>query len=225
MDEYEEKGVPSYPLLITAAAATPVAMFLAAGGVTYSWLWFITGLIVLLFAIGSLVTRSMHPVVLSRRWGRDPLRPWEKNLLLSALLLYPVTAAVGAGDMARGWSVLPGWVIIIGIFLITAGYVLIIQAFQADAPHAFEHYGEDPREDGDRGAYDILRYPAALGAMMIGLSLPFLTFSAFALIPAGLQAAVLIGYVIREDNWRFNEYEWYYEYTRKTPYRMFPFIW
>jgi protein-S-isoprenylcysteine O-methyltransferase Ste14 len=225
MDAHEERGLPAYPLTIATTAATPAAMFLAAGGIAYSWLWLIAGIIVLLFVIGSLVTRSMHPAVLSRRWGRNPLRPWEKNLLLPALLLYPVTAAVGAGDMAHGGSALPSWVVIAGFFLIVAGYVLIIQAFQADAPHALEHYGESPRENGDRGAYDILRHPVALGAMMIGLSLPLLLYSAFALIPAGLQAAVLIGYVVREDDWRFHEYEWYYEYTRKTPYRMFPFIW
>lgn len=222
----EENGIPAYPLIAGACVLALAALFLAAGSLTIPWLWLIAALMALLFGIGTVVIRSMHPAVLSRRWGRDILRGWEKSLLIPALLLYPVTIAVGSADLVRAhWSSLPGWTLIFGFFLIATGYVLIIQALQADAPHAPEHYGEQPREDGDRGAYDILRHPVSLGGILIGLSLPFLLYSAVAFIPAGFQTILLIAYVSREDNWRFHEYEWYYEYTRKTPYRLIPFIW
>ena len=225
MEEYEEKGIPVYPTLIASCAAT-IAALLIAGGLGTPWLWFVAGLIAMLFAIGSLVVRSMHREVMSRRWGLDILRGWEKTLLIPALVLYPASAALGAADMTRGlWSMMPSWTLIVGFFLLATGYVLVIQALQADAPHAPQHYGEQPRPDADKGAYDILRHPIALGAILLGLSLPFLLHSAVALIPAGLQTILLVAYVSREDNWRFHEYEWYYEYTRKTPYRLIPLIW
>lgn len=222
----EEKGTPVFPLLIGVCAATIIAVFIAAGSLSYAGLWLFVLLLIMLFAIGSLVIRSMHPIVLSRQWGRDLLRSWEKSLLIPALILYPATAALAAADQVRGhWSTMPGWTIIFGFFFIASGYVLIIQALQADAPHAYEHYGEPAREEGEAGAYDILRYPIVLGAILIGLSFPFLLNSALAFIPVGLQILLLITYVAREDNWRFHEYEWFYEYTRKTPYRILPFIW
>ena len=130
MEEYEEKGIPVYPTLIASCAAT-IAALLIAGVLGTPWLWFVAGLIAMLFAIGSLVVRSMHREVMSRRWGLDILRGWEKTLLIPALVLYPASAALGAADLTRGqWSMMPSWTLIVGFFLLATGYVLVIQALQ-----------------------------------------------------------------------------------------------
>jgi protein-S-isoprenylcysteine O-methyltransferase Ste14 len=77
----------------------------------------------------------------------------------------------------------------------------------------------------ERGPYDVVRHPVMLSVLLAGISIPLFMGSGIGFIPVGVMLAAVIARVAAEDDWRFNNYEWFYDYTKEVSYRLIPFIW
>lgn len=95
-----------------------------------------------------------------------------------------------------------------------------------------EHFEQFVRIQSDRqhrvvttGPYRLIRHPGYLAAILGALAGPLLFGSAWASIPAGLMAILLVWRTFREDLTLRNELEGYTQYCAQTPSRLIPFVW
>jgi protein-S-isoprenylcysteine O-methyltransferase Ste14 len=75
------------------------------------------------------------------------------------------------------------------------------------------------------GPYKIVRHPGYLAGILFIFSIPFYLGSLFTFIPAGIYSLLMITRTWLEDITLQKELTGYFEYTKKTKYRLFPFIW
>ncbi len=183
-------------------------------------------LVINLLSLGAeaLVLRHTHPAVLRR--SLDAVNTWDRSMVALMVLGAVASAALSAYDAnVLKASPLPVWTFILGVVLMMSGFLVAGQSAMAKAPHAADKYGEEAGECHERGSYETVRHPFMLSALLGGLSIPLFLGSGLGFAPLALFLVALLVRTAREDDWRFNEYEWYYDYMKEVPYRLIPFIW
>ena len=132
-------------------------------------------------------------------------------------------------DISYGTYTLPEWCAILGMILLVTGNYVLIAALVAKPRHGEIEYGEKPGKPDNtisiHGPYDVVRHPINLAAFLIAIALPLLLGSAWAFIAAGVAVVFIITQAVTIENFRFEHYTWYYDYTKKVPYMIFPVIW
>ncbi len=146
-----------------------------------------------------------------------------------SIVFMGVALIVGAIDIMNGTFLLPGWTVALGLLLLFSGNYLAITSLFADPRHGLEEYGETPSEEkgvfGTHGPYDVVRHPMNLAGFLLAISIPLFLGSAYAFIPALFAIIAIIVQAVVVENYRFENYTWYYDYTKKVPYMIFPVIW
>lgn len=215
-----ERRMAIYPLFAIAVAAVAVAsLFLWIGGLMFFLI------VAVAFVAETLVLRFTRREALRRSL---PMEHWWEGLLLPLMVfLTAVSAALSVYDvLVLHVSVMQSFLTMMaGVILLMSGMLVAIQSLRAQPPHGLEKYGEEPREGMERGPYEVVRHPMMLAILLAGLSIPLFMGSAIGFIPAGLFAVAVIVRTAAEDDWRFNNYEWYYDYTKEVSYKLIPFIW
>lgn len=143
------------------------------------------------------------------------------------IIMFCITIITGIVDLIYGSFHLPYYGLIIGIVLLASGNYIMISALSSKPKHVTQEYGEeiDKSENVTLGPYEIIRHPNNLACFIMIFSLPLILGSSLAFIPAGITAILLIVQAVTIDNYRFEEYKWYYDYTLEVPYMMIPVIW
>lgn len=172
----------------------------------------------------ALVLRRGRPAVLRR--CLDPVNSWDRIPVLGMAVGAVASAALSAYDATiLHASPLPVWTFLLGVVLLMTGFLVAAQSAMAKPPHAADKYGEEEGRGHERGSYETVRQPFMLAALLGGLSIPLFLGSGIGFIPLALFLVCLFARTSQEDNFRFNEYEWYYDYMKEVPYRLIPFIW
>jgi protein-S-isoprenylcysteine O-methyltransferase Ste14 len=172
----------------------------------------------------TLVLKFTRPVVLRRKIALENW--WDRVLIPVIALLALAVVALSVYDVASAKiSILPGWTFLLGIVVLTSAHLTLIQSVKAQPPHAMDKYGEAMDVKADRGPYDIVRHPAMLAVILGALAIPLIIGSGIGFVPAGLLLIAVVARVAMEDDWRFNNYDWYYDYTKEVSFRLVPFIW
>lgn len=215
-----EKRMAIYPLyVIGVAGVTASAAFMGLDGLLFVLLLLVA------FVMESLVLRYSKPAVLKRSL---PLVHWWERLLPPLMVVFAVATAVVSVLDILVWkvSVIFSFLTMMGGAVLLMSAVLItIQSLRAQSPHGEEKYGEVPKEGSERGPYEVVRHPMMLSVMLGGLSIPLFLGSGIGFISAALLAATVVARTAAEDEWRFNNYDWFYDYTKEVSYRLIPFIW
>lgn len=215
-----EKRMAIYPLYVIGVVAVAAsAAFMGMDGFLFVML------LAVAFVMESLVLRYSKPTVLKRSLQLDHW--WEMLLPPLMVVLAAATSVLSVLDiMVWKASIIFSFLTMTGGAVLLMSAVLItIQSLRAQPPHGQEKYGEAPKEGSERGPYEVVRHPMMLSVLLGGLSIPLFLGSGIGFIPAALLAATVIARTAAEDEWRFNNYEWFYDYTKEVSYRLIPFIW
>lgn len=214
-----EKGVNACLVFaVTLAAVSAASLFIWPLGLMLCLMN------VFAFGVEMLILRFTRPVILKRKIPLD--KWWDKFLTPLVALAAIASAVLSVYDViSMRITVLPAWCFFLGVVLLLSAYVILAQSLKSNAPHGREKYGEEPAEGGERGPYDVIRHPVMLAVLLGGIAMPLVIGSGIGFAPVGLLLAALIIRVAVEDDWRFNNYEWFYDYTKEVSYRLIPFIW
>lgn len=206
------------------------AILLAAAG-RWDWLmgWVYMAMYGALAAVAVLVVPLDTGLVEERTRMHEGVKEWDKWLAGIGSLFYPLAILIVAGLDARfGWSPrLPLWVQIAGLGVAAAGSL-----FSTWASAVNRFYSRFVRIQTERGhvvitdgPYRIIRQPGYLGQILFSLASPPALGSLWALIPAGLFAALLVVRTALEDRTLQDELAGYQEYARRVRRRLLPFVW
>ena len=204
-------------VIITAGVSAIVGLVVSMFSY-FSLLAFIT---VVLFTIGELaIIYFMRRYVLHRK---------QNIFAIISIALIGVIYISALIDLNFGSYALPAWCSWLGIILFFSGDYLLITSLTAIPRHAKEEYAEkvEPEEHAIsiHGPYDVVRHPINLAGILLAFAIPLMLGSALAFIASGIASIFIIIHAVTVENYRFENYTWYYDYTKKVPYMVFPVIW
>ena len=183
------------------------------------------------YLISIIVQYKLCPELLVHRLKlkREGSKLWDEILMrisnLTALIAIPAVAGLDIGRFH--WSSLTIHYIIIGFVLNIISTFLLNLAMITNP-----HFEPTVRIQKDRdhkvitsGPYKIVRHPGYLAGILFIFSIPFYLGSLFTFIPVGIYFLLMVTRTWLEDITLQKELTGYFEYTKKTKYRLFPFVW
>jgi protein-S-isoprenylcysteine O-methyltransferase Ste14 len=228
----ERRTRPLSAVIKVAVSAAYIALvFLAAGTVRWTALWVLLGFYFLTTGGWMLWLRRRDPGLLKERMtgGTKPgIKSWDRAIIraYSVLLMAMLLLAPLDGVRFR-WSRVPlvfQGLALLGLF---AAWSLVIWAFRVNAFLA--EYVRIQTERGHAvcttGPYRFVRHPMYVAVIVTILLVPVLLGSLYALIPAGLIAALFVLRTALEDRTLRAELSGYEEYARTVRWRLVPGIW
>ena len=211
------KANAAFTILIIVAVCI-IAIFVVTGFNSFS---FLLAAAVLVFAFGEFaLIYFMKRQVISRK---------QNIFVIISIALMGLVFIVAIADYNFGTNSLPPWCVILGIVIFFFGNYLFMSSLLASPPHSEVEYGEKAENknltSSTHGPYDVIRHPVDLASISLAFALPLMLGSAWALIASGAATIFIIIHAVTIENYRFENYEWYYDYTKKVPYMLIPVIW
>jgi protein-S-isoprenylcysteine O-methyltransferase Ste14 len=206
-----------------------MALFLAAGRLSWTWGWTFLGMCLASALINSYFMLRTSPETIVERGQPKEMRSWDKVVAglgsLSQFLALPVVAGL---DVRFGWGKAPGigWHIAgavgfaagLGLF----GWAMITNAYFSTAVRIQTDRGQTVCRVGP---YRVVRHPGYLGFITQSVAIPLLLGSWWALVPGGLAVALVVIRTWLEDRTLQDELSGYREYAGEVRHRLIPGVW
>jgi protein-S-isoprenylcysteine O-methyltransferase Ste14 len=205
-------------------------LFGAAGRLDWARGWIFAALFIVGMGVMGVVVKRVNPDLLEARakWRRKDTKPFDKVFLAVFLPLSTIHPAIAALDAVRfGWSEMAGWWMWVGIALFLPAMVLMGWSMVAN-----RHAETTVRIQTDRehkvvnhGPYRYVRHPMYVGAIVMYLASALILGSEWALVVAGMIAALFVWRTALEDRTLRRELAGYEEFATQTRYRLVPGVW
>lgn len=181
---------------------------------------------------GLVVVSVMNPELINQRgkWRKiKDTKKWDRMITpFFGIFGYYVVMYVSGLDVGRNHSAHLGIVFfILGVTGYIFGTALLYWAMIVN-----RHFEVTVRIQNDRnhtvisdGPYTIVRHPGYVGAILFTLSTPFIVGSAWGVIPAVIAVLFLVLRTWLEDKTLCKELDGYKYYSKRTKYRLLPWIW
>jgi protein-S-isoprenylcysteine O-methyltransferase Ste14 len=204
-------------------------LFISAGRIDYfqGWIYLLINFISTLMNV---LTIQSNPELMSERTKPgEGTKSWDKLILGSSFLVFVSTIVLAGLDSGRyRWSPQLHWSIYaLGILLMISGQIIFLLARSEN--RLFSTVVRIQRERGqtvcDSGLYGVIRHRGYSGMMISTIGLPFVLGSIWSAVPSFVSMILLCMRTFLEDKTLENELDGYVEYTKKTPYKLIPWIW
>lgn len=217
--------------LIIVVLVAPFIPMIISGQWSWWQAWAYALVSILAFVVSRIIVNRVHPDLIQERarfLNAKDTKSWDK-LLAPLLGLGTILILVVAGlDKYYDWTSASSLTInLIALFGIIFGY-----SFSSWALVENRFFSGTVRIQTERGhhvistgPYRIVRHPGYAGGLFGYIFIPLLLNSVWAFIPAILLGIVMVIRTALEDRTLQAELPGYKEYTRKTRYRLLPWIW
>jgi protein-S-isoprenylcysteine O-methyltransferase Ste14 len=209
-----------------------VALCLFGTAGTISWIngWiFMIAYVLVLITLTGVVFHSSPELVRERMEASHKAKSWDRVFVPLLAMVLPLLAVILAGlDHRYGWTHDFGTLaIIISLTVMLMGNAITLWAMREN-----RFFSSHVRIQSDRGHYVItsgpyrwIRHPGYTGSIMFNVAAPVLLGS-FPALAVGIFFTLLMATrTVLEDATLRNELPGYDDYTKKTRWRLFPFIW
>jgi protein-S-isoprenylcysteine O-methyltransferase Ste14 len=209
-------------------AAWLVVPFVLARSATWPAGWFHLGAVVVGSTAESLFVARRNPRLKARRKQIGAgTKAWDLAWNVAYWPLMASIAVVGGLQHGTGGRSLPAWAWPAGLAVVASGFV-----FSAWAMGTNPHFEGTVRIQADAdhrvfegGPYRHVRHPGYLGLVLWALGTPLLLRSTWSIGAAVAAAAWIVLRTALEDATLKRELPGYDDYTRRTRYRLVPWIW
>lgn len=206
-----------------------IVIFISAGRIAY-WQGLVYVAIGLIMLLLNLTVLSIdHQLLKERSKPGEGAKKWDKTILgLSFLASISMYIIAGLDSGRYHWSGEFHWSIyLLGIILTIAGQLLFLIAQKQNRFFSSTVRIQTDREHVvcETGLYRVVRHPAYLGSIIQSAGFPLLFGSIWSIIPVFVLIVLFITRTWLEDKTLKNELKGYPEYTKKTRYRIVPYVW
>jgi protein-S-isoprenylcysteine O-methyltransferase Ste14 len=176
------------------------------------------------------VLKKKDPGLIEERQHAKPnVKSWDKVITnLFGVVFIPLILVISGLDQRFSWT--NSFPLLLQILAAGIGVLGFLLVFWGMASNTY--FSSYVRIQDDRGhttitagPYRYVRHPGYLGMIVSALMIPLVLASWWALIPAGIGAALVILRTSLEDQTLQEELEGYKEFTQRTRYRLIPGIW
>jgi len=214
---------------ISGALVFFIILFISAGRIDYwqGWVYVIIGLIMAI--LNYTLLKPDSDLLLERSRPGIGIKNWDKTILGLSLLMTVTMYIIAGLDSGRYlWSPDFHWILtVLGIILTLSGQFLFLLAQKQNKFFSSTVRIQKEREHTviDTGLYKTVRHPAYMGSVIQLAGFPLLFGSLWSIIPVSLLVILHAIRTFLEDRTLKKELAGYLEYSHKTRYRIFPFIW
>jgi protein-S-isoprenylcysteine O-methyltransferase Ste14 len=205
-----------------------ILVFVPAGTLAYWRGW----LFVIVFALSTnaigVYLACNDPALLERRMKVGPqaeTRPIQKILITLAFVAFFALPAVSALDHRLGWSDVPGWVSVIGAFLVVLGLMVNLLVFRENSFGASTIEKMEGQRVISTGPYGLVRHPMYVGVLIMLLGVPLTLGSYWGLLFLVFNVPLLVLRILDEEAMLRRELDGYAEYAQRVRYRLMPGVW
>ena len=209
-----------------------VVFFAAAGRLDLprAWFYIILTLLSQTFIFVLILTRFPEMVeVVNARGEMKMVKLWDKLFALfyalATMILMPLIAGLDVGRY--NFSYLNVWWMVPGVIFFLFSMFLAEWALMENK--YFELGVRIQKERGQKvvttGPYAIVRHPGYIAFIFLYFSFPLIVGSFWALFASLFTALLIVIRTALEDATLQKELDGYVEYTKKTKFRLIPFIW
>ena len=202
-----------------------ILIFLPAGTFSYPGGWLLMGLLFIPMLFAGIIMMIKNPALLKHRLiAKETQKEQEKVIFLSAALFILGFLVSGLG-VRFSIGALPKGVILSGVIIFLAGYILYGEALRENAYLSRTISILKDQKVIDTGLYSVVRHPMYLSALTLFKTMPlilgsFLGFLIFLLFPFIFVKRIKLEEAFLEKN-----LDGYIEYKQKVKYRLIPFVW
>lgn len=206
-----------------------VILFISAGTLDFPRGWLFFGITIVYILTSNIVLAVKNPELVNARGERKKdTKPFDRIILPFYMLSIFATLIVAGLDAGRfNWTPLHVWWIGPGISILLFSSVLVNLAI-----HTNIHFESTVRIQTDRdhrvisnGPYAVIRHPGYAAGILWIVSIPMITGSLTAFIPALGSALCVVVRTVLEDRTLKAELAGYREYSEKVRYRLVPLLW
>jgi protein-S-isoprenylcysteine O-methyltransferase Ste14 len=204
-------------------------LFICAGRINYMQAWIFLFINILSTLMNYFTIHKNSELMNERSNLGEGVKSWDKLLLSLSAFIYVIIIVVAGFDSGRFlWSMDFNWYVSMsGVLLMLLGQSLFLTARSQN--NFFSTVVRIQKDRGhqvcDTGLYKIIRHPGYLGMIFSLIALPLITTSFWSFIPTLVAIILLLVRTSLEDKTLKNELDGYIEYTKKTPYKLIPWIW
>ena len=206
-------------------------LFVPAGRIDWLAGWAFLGLFIIGTGVIAIWARRNDPDLVAERQTAaqaENVKPWDRVIMAVytvVLLVMLILAAVDAGRF--GWSHVPTGVRILGWLGLGVAFVIVwrVMAENTYLSERVRIQEERGHQVVTTGPYKYVRHPMYVGIIIAVLSVPLVLGSWWALIPAGLIAALFIIRTVLEDRTLNEELPGYQDYAEQVRFKLIPGVW
>lgn len=215
--------------LIGTLVILAAILFVTAGSVTWTRGWWFLALFAAATGLASAYIWRVNPELFAvRRSLGTGTKRWDLVLMPTVMIAFSAIIFIGALDSGRfHWAPQPTSVVAAGTVLFALGFAL-----ETWAQAVNRHFEPTVRIQRDRdhrvidtGPYAYVRHPGYIGAVVLGVGMALSLGSAWALVPAGGLAAILVIRTVLEDATLQRELAGYADYAQRVRFRWIPHVW
>ena len=200
-------------------------IFLPAGTFSYTYGWLLIGLLFAPMLIAGFVMLAKSPEFLKKRLDAKEKQGTQKGVVAFSGLMFIAGFVVAGLDFRFGWSMMPGWVIILVSVLFLIAYALYAEVMRENAYLSRTIKVEEGQTVVDTGMYGIVRHPMYAVTILLFMVIPLVLGSWYALIAFAFYPAVIVVRLKDEEALLTRELPGYVDYKQKVKYRLIPFVW
>jgi len=219
-------------IIYLAMLFNAILFFAAAGRIDLPRAWAYIIIIALLQTVIFILMFTRFPEmaeVVNARGEMKMPKVWDKLFALFytiiTIILLPLITGLDVGRYS--WSSLNIWWMVPGIIFLL--FAMFFSTWALLENKFFELGVRVQKERGQKvistGPYAIVRHPGYIAFIFLYFSFPLIVGSFYALFASLFTALLLVIRTSLEDATLQKELDGYVEYTKKTKYRLIPFIW
>jgi protein-S-isoprenylcysteine O-methyltransferase Ste14 len=224
------RGIARYLLQVSSFILFfAVSLFVSSGRPDWVMGWVFITIVAATHISIALILRISNPELMGERAEIKGKRDLDR-ILASIMALYgPASMCIVAGlNMRSGWlPQIPLTLQVAGIVIALLGSVLTVWAMASN--RFFYGVLRIAQEKGHTvcasGAYQYVRHPGYLGAILFDLATPLILNSVWALIPSALTVVTIILRASLEDRALQRGLNGYENYCQEVRFRLLPAVW
>jgi protein-S-isoprenylcysteine O-methyltransferase Ste14 len=203
-------------------------LFVSAGTLRFpgAWLYLVFNLVWL--TVTGAYFLEKDPALVERRLTQDERGEKEvvqKRVMAVFRVLGVLTLVLAGLDHRFGWSAVPVWVIAAACALFVAGAAVVFATFAENTYTSSIIEVDAAQTVVATGPYRVLRHPMYAGTLLMGLAMPLMLGSYWALLFLPPGWALLVIRILAEEHFLSHELRGYADYMRRTPRRLIPGVW
>jgi protein-S-isoprenylcysteine O-methyltransferase Ste14 len=225
MADVNKKAFSGLASLIIIMAA---ALFLPAWSIQYWQAWFFLAVFSVSVFLITIYLIKKDPKLLERRVAGGPSAEKEKTQKIIqslASVAFIAVLVIPALDHRFAWSSLPFYIIVAGDIFVASGLFIVFLVFKENSFTSATIEALNGQTIVSTGPYAVVRHPMYSGAVIMLAGIPLALGSWWGLLAVVPMVAVIVLRLVDEEKFMAKNFDDYLPYTKKTRYRLVPFIW
>ena len=204
-------------------------LFLSAGRLSYWQGQAYISIALIMLVLSNTALKLDTDLLIERSKPGENTKKWDKIILglsfLGTISMY-VTAGLDSGRYH--WSPVIHWDLFLpGLVLTVSGQLLFLIAQKQNKFFSSTVRIQHERDHTvcDSGLYKIVRHPAYMGSVIQLIGFPLFFASIWSIIPVSFLVILHIVRTFLEDETLNEELPGYLEYSKKTKFKIIPYVW